>query len=83
MNDMNTWTVHVEKFGKIESADIEVAPMTLFVGDNNSGKSYIMTLIYGLINTDFYHDQYRFPIKAQCFTECRKFIDKYRKCGER
>ncbi|MDE6052375.1 MAG: ATP-binding protein, partial [Lachnospiraceae bacterium] len=50
MNDMNTWTMHVEKFGKIESADIEVAPMTLFVGDNNSGKSYIMTLIYGLIN---------------------------------
>lgn len=74
---MNAWTMHVEKFGKIGSADIEVAPMTLFVGDNNSGKSYIMTLIYGLINTDFYYDQYQFPIKAQCFTECRKFIDKF------
>ena len=34
---MNTWTMHVEDFGKIKSADIEVAPMTLFVGDNNSG----------------------------------------------
>ncbi len=74
---MNTWTMHVEKFGKIRNADIEVAPMTLFVGDNNSGKSYIMTLIYGLINTDFYHDQYQFPVKAQCYTECKKFIDKF------
>ncbi len=73
---MNTWTMHVEKFGKIKSADIEVAPMTLFVGDNNSGKSYIMTLIYGLINVDFYYDQYQFPKQLKCYEICEKFVDK-------
>lgn len=46
------WTLHVENFGRIESADIEVSPLTLFVGDNNSGKSYLLALIYGLMCAD-------------------------------
>lgn len=46
------WTLHVEDFGKIESADITVSPLTLFVGDNNSGKSYLLSLIYGLMCVD-------------------------------
>lgn len=50
---MNTWTKHVENFGKIKSADIEAAPLILAARDNNSSKSYIMTLIYKLNNADF------------------------------
>ena len=49
----NRWTLHVEDFGKIEYADVTVAPLTLFVGDNNSGKSYLMTLLYALLCMDF------------------------------
>ena len=45
-------TLIVENFGKIERAEIELAPFTLFVGDNNSGKSYLMNLIWGLSNID-------------------------------
>ena len=44
------WTLHVEDFAGIERADIDVSPLTLFVGDNNSGKSYLLSLIYGLIS---------------------------------
>ncbi|MDR3204637.1 MAG: ATP-binding protein [Deltaproteobacteria bacterium] len=44
------FTLHVENFGKITKADIELSPFTLFVGDNNSGKSYMLTLIYGLLS---------------------------------
>ncbi|MDE7414891.1 MAG: ATP-binding protein [Lachnospiraceae bacterium] len=73
---MNTWTMHVEKFGKIESADIEVAPMTLFVGDNNSGKSYIMTLIYGLINIALYAKQYEIRTESEDYIRCIKFVDR-------
>ena len=40
--------LHVKGFDKIRSASIELSPMTLFIGDNNSGKSYLMSLIYGL-----------------------------------
>ncbi|MCP4699506.1 MAG: hypothetical protein GY862_22060 [Gammaproteobacteria bacterium] len=33
------WTLHVTEFGKLKQADIEIAPMMLFVGENNTGKS--------------------------------------------
>lgn len=39
----------LKKFGKIKKAEIELSRFLLFIGDNNSGKSYLMTLIYGLI----------------------------------
>lgn len=41
-------SLYVKNFGKIEEANIEVKPLTLLVGDNNSGKSYLMSLIWGL-----------------------------------
>lgn len=72
---MDTWTLHVEHFGKIKCADIEAAQITLFVGDNNSGKSYLMTLIYGLLNTDFYTEQYTFNEQSENYLRCKEFID--------
>lgn len=42
--------IHVRNFGKIESADIDVENLVVFVGENNSGKTYIMQLIYGLFS---------------------------------
>ena len=72
---MNRWTIHVRQFGKIEKADVEVAPLTLFVGDNNSGKSYMMTLIYGLLNVRFFFDGYVFREQSQVFEECCKIMN--------
>lgn len=49
--------IYIENFVKIRSAEIELAPMLLFVGDNNSGKSYLTSLIWGLQNygrTEFF-----------------------------
>lgn len=31
------WKLKVSVHGKIKSAEIEIAPLTFFVGDNNSG----------------------------------------------
>lgn len=45
---MASWKLIVEDYGKIKSAEIEVAPLTMFVGDNNSGKSYLMALLWGI-----------------------------------
>lgn len=73
---MNRWTVHVTDFGKIEDAEVEVAPMTLFVGDNNSGKSYMMTLIYGLLTTNFFLDNFRFATDSIPYQECCAIVDK-------
>ena len=44
------WTLHLENFAKIKSADVTIAPLMCFVGDNNSGKSY-------LVSSDFFFNQ--------------------------
>lgn len=55
------WKLKVSGYGKIGNAEIEVAPLTLFVGDNNSGKSYLMSLLWGIQNlgmTELMNDGY-------------------------
>ncbi len=42
--------VDVRKFAKIEKASVKTGDFSLFVGDNNSGKTLMMELIYGIIN---------------------------------
>ena len=42
------WTVHVEELGPVRQADINVRPLTLLVGENSTGKSYLATLLWGL-----------------------------------
>jgi hypothetical protein len=43
------WKLLVEGLGKIERAEVEVHPLMLFVGDNNSGKSYLASVLWGLL----------------------------------
>ena len=43
--------IHVEGFGKIKSADIDLGSLTIFVGENNSGKTYLMQLIYQVLDS--------------------------------
>lgn len=40
---------------KIKSAEMECAPFTLIVGDNNCGKSYLMSLLWGIKNIGAIH----------------------------
>lgn len=42
--------VHVRNFGIIESADVNIGNFSIFVGENNSGKTCLIQLIYGLIS---------------------------------
>ena len=43
---MKFW-LGVENFAKIESAKVNIDDYTLFVGQNNSGKTFLMQLIQG------------------------------------
>lgn len=38
----------VENFGPIAEADIDLRPLTVFVGPSNTGKTYFSTLVYAL-----------------------------------
>ena len=42
--------LHVEDFAKIKSAHVNISGYTLFVGHNNSGKTMLMQLIYGILD---------------------------------
>lgn len=42
--------VDVKKFVKIEKASVKIGDFSLFVGDNNSGKTLMMELMYGIVN---------------------------------
>lgn len=44
-----SWVLSIRDFGKIKSGEIEIALFMLFVGDNNSGKSYVMSLLWGVL----------------------------------
>lgn len=48
MNRKNT--LEIENFGPIKEAEIEVAPLTVFVGPNNSGKTYASLAIHSFKN---------------------------------
>ena len=52
-------TLYVKNFAKIKEAEIELAPFTLFVGDNNSGKSYLASLVWYIRNIDLLYKFYK------------------------
>ena len=67
------WTLHIEKFARIDSADIEISPLMCFIGDNNSGKSYVMSLLWGLMsNYKFFYDTQL--NQTQKYNRCKEWI---------
>lgn len=57
-----SYRLYIENFGKIKSANIEVKPLTLLVGDNNSGKSYLLSLVWKLQNIGLFDSFFRILI---------------------
>lgn len=69
----NYWTLHVENFGKINEADVNISPLMCFVGDNNSGKSYLMSLLWGILTLgkDIFP---KIPSDAKSYKRCEKWL---------
>lgn len=57
--------INIHKFGPIQNACIQLAPMTIFTGNSNLGKSYVNYLTY-------------FLMKCTSFEELASFFDKKR-----
>lgn len=43
------WRLEVEGLGRLERAEVDIHPLMLFVGPNNTGKSYLASLLWGLL----------------------------------
>lgn len=77
--------VTVRGLGKLKEASIELKPMLFFVGPNNSGKTYLMTMLYCLSMIGFDNASGKFYIevnegKKDCafLYECiKKLKEKY------
>lgn len=48
MTPRKTAKLSVENFGPVRSGEVELKPLTIFIGPNNSGKSYMALLAYAL-----------------------------------
>ncbi len=46
--------LQVKDFGPIIEGDIRLRPLTIFIGPNNSGKSYLAVLAYALFSINYY-----------------------------
>ena len=42
--------IKIKNFGPIKEADIDISPLTVFIGPNSSGKSYSALLTHALLN---------------------------------
>lgn len=67
------WTLHVENFAKIKDASVKISPLMCFVGDNNSGKSYLMSLLWGILTLgkEIFP---KFPSEAKAYKTCEKWL---------
>lgn len=48
--DLPSWRFRVANLGCVESGELEVKPLTLLCGPNNTGKTWVMYALYGFLN---------------------------------
>lgn len=71
---ISSWTLDVTGLGPIKQAEIEVRPLTLLVGENSTGKSYLATLLWGLAQVSLFSSPFGQVIAPE-FRELSKRID--------
>ena len=86
MNEEKNLTIHVRNLGPIVSGMVELKPLTLFIGPNNSGKSYMALLAYALTravngrpldrSADRYGPAYRFG-EYEAFDKYKKDFQEF------
>jgi predicted ATPase len=64
-----------ENFGPIEKVEIEINPLTILIGKNNIGKSYLAQLYYSVLDTTkvILESSYRFRRYAMLYRE--RYLD--------
>lgn len=78
----------VKNFGKISQASVDISRFTIFVGNNNSGKTYLMQLIYGLlkhirelnqrkIDADFIDLEHNFILDSAMYDQINTRLNAY------
>ena len=68
--------IAVENFGPIAKANIDLRPLTVFVGPSNTGKTYFATLVYALHGAfnGLFHSSLLSPIASEVMDVLRKLL---------
>lgn len=65
------WKLVVEDLGRIARAEIEARPLLLFVGGNNTGKTYLASMLWGLLSLSG-----ELPVhRGEAFQRCVAWIE--------
>jgi len=67
------WTLVVEGLGRIERAEVRIHPFMLFVGENNSGKSYLASLLWGLVSLEEEFFPQEVPT-SDSYADCQRWL---------
>jgi len=74
-----TFPIHIQNVGAIEKADIDLKPLTVFVGENSTGKTYtayLIAYIFSKYSARKYFENGTGPIKYEELEEISKEIYK-------
>lgn len=74
--DMIVGRLEVKDLGRVGHADLELRPLTLIVGENNTGKSYLTSLLWGLLTL-------RWPVLdvPEAWATCDSLLEQVRRAG--
>lgn len=45
---LTAWTLRVHNLGRLQTAELQIRPLMLLVGENNTGKTYLATILYSI-----------------------------------
>ena len=63
--------IKLKNFGPISEGRISLKPLTILIGPNNSGKSYVAALVYSIIKSTYYmHNAMPGNLARQAIKEC-------------
>lgn len=75
----HSFKLNVEGFGKIKKASVEVSPLMVFAGENNTGKSYMMSLLWGIYSVGerflLASDKFDEVIQSNEYKKCEQWLD--------
>ena len=75
MNNKLNLKVKVKNFGPVSKGEVIIKPLTIFIGPNNSGKSYISTLIHSIIKN---LEESRFEFRLNNIDIIHKYLSELR-----
>ena len=78
-----SYDLKIKNFGPIKNANLKIAPLTIFVGPNNSGKSFSAKLIHSLLNPFNNNYELGMPISIKpldLLMENEELFNEYNSC---